>query len=170
MHQLRVAKHAIKVFKDMIQKKPENDSRKGHSDTVYYEIFWIGQNYGIMLTWQSKRNFPRTKFTSAILEDSRKNGKYYLGVIVCCVVLCCVDFANKWSKNNFEQLGLCPIWLLYLHLLRLYQQAIFDSYTLICCATNLCSCLYTSKENICLCCTKSMQVWDKKILCVVESL
>ena len=50
MHQLGVAKHAIKVFKDVIQKKPENDSRKGHHDSAYHKMSWIAQNYGIMLT------------------------------------------------------------------------------------------------------------------------
>ena len=89
MHQLGVAKRAIEVFKDMILRKPESDNRKGHRDAAFYEISRIAQNYGIMLSRQSDRSFPRTKFTSAILEDSRKNGKDYLGVIIIII-----NFAN----------------------------------------------------------------------------
>ena len=98
MHQLGVAKRAIEVFKEMILKKPDNDSRKGHRDAAYYEISRVAQNYGTMLSRQSDRNFPRTKF-HPILEDSRKNGKDYLGVILC-VVLTLLTNTAKTTLNN----------------------------------------------------------------------
>ena len=120
MHQLGVAKRAIEVFKDMIQKKPDNDSRKGHRDQAYYEISRISQIYGIMLTRQSDRSFPRTKFTSAILEDSRKNGKDYLGVIVCVVLTLLTNSAksmlNDWAFVDNPKINDC---------LKVFEQILF---------------------------------------------
>ena len=84
----------------MIQKKPDNDNRKtSRYYAAYFDISWIAQNYRIMLTQQSDRSFPRTKFTSAILEDSRKNGNDYLGVIIC-VVLTLLTNRAKTILNN----------------------------------------------------------------------
>ena len=83
----------------MILRKPENDHRKGHRDAAFYEISWISQNYGIMLSRQSDRSFLRTKFTSAIFEDSRKNGKDYLGVILCVVLTLLTSKAKTTLKD-----------------------------------------------------------------------
>ena len=84
MHQLGVAKRSLEVLKDSITKK--DDDRRGQRVQAQDQLSLIANKFGNMLLRQSDRNFPRTNFTSEILEHTKKNGKDYPGVILCLVL------------------------------------------------------------------------------------
>ena len=75
MHQLGVAKRAIEAFSDFVMGRidPETTRKqKGTCAKALQAISHLAQKYGAILTRQSDREFPPTKFTSPILMTTKK--------------------------------------------------------------------------------------------------
>ena len=86
MHQLGVAKRSIESFKDIVSRKPHKDAKSGHRKLAFSVISSLAQGYGHSLSRQSDRCFPRVRFSSSILTPTKKEGKDYIGIILCLVV------------------------------------------------------------------------------------
>ena len=85
MHQLGVAKRAVESFKEQISGRithiPYAPEFKGSAERCH-SIGILGQEYGALLSRQSDRDFPRTKFGTDILNNKRKEGHDFAGVII----------------------------------------------------------------------------------------
>ena len=85
MHQLGVSKRAIEAFSDFVMGRinPETTKKqKGTRTKALEAISHLAQKYGALLTRQSDREFPPTKFTSPILTATKKEGKEYAGMLL----------------------------------------------------------------------------------------
>ena len=85
MHQLGVAKRAVESFKSQISGSidtPYAPNFSGSGDKQH-GIGTLGQMYGGLLSRQSDRDLPRTKFGSDILNDKRKEGHDFSGILIC---------------------------------------------------------------------------------------
>ena len=88
MHQLGVAKRAVQNFKGLLQRKDrdkiENYPHEAHNALI--EMNHLALCYGAILTRQSDRNFPRTKFSTPVTAATKKEGKDYAGMILDLIV------------------------------------------------------------------------------------
>ena len=71
MAQLGCAKRAVESFNYLLK------GRVLQSDMVS-----IGQYYGALLSRQSERNFPRTKFGTSILSVTKQEGGDHAGILI----------------------------------------------------------------------------------------
>ena len=85
MHQLGVAKRAVESFKDQVSGKiPEIHYAadfKGNPEMCRL-MGLLGQEYGALLCRQSDRDFPRSKFGTDILNNKRKEGHDFAGILI----------------------------------------------------------------------------------------
>ena len=72
MHQLGVVKRTVESLKSLL---PNNDK---------FNI--IAVRFGGLISRQSNRCFPRTKFGSSVLQSAMKEGKHYDGMLLCILV------------------------------------------------------------------------------------
>ena len=99
MHQLGVAKRSIESFQLMVTKKPNKHSKSGRRQFAFSVISTIAQAYGHSLSRQSDRYFPRVRFSSSILTPTKKEGKDYIGIILCLVIA----LLSKEGKHTLNQ-------------------------------------------------------------------
>ena len=91
MHQLGVAKRAVESITDFVFGRTiiteEGETKVRAKRKVALEALTeLTRNYGAKLTRQSDRDFPRTKFTSNILQPAKKEGSDYAGILLSLVV------------------------------------------------------------------------------------
>ena len=98
MHQLGIAKQTIESF-ELFVKGQETD-RRGNRKHALQTIANIAQNYGALLSRQSDRNFPRTKFTTSFLTNTKKDGKDYAGIILCLIVAMMSGKENWYCRKK----------------------------------------------------------------------
>ena len=85
MHQLGVAKRAVESFKEQVSGKitdiPYATEFRGNPG-MCRSMGLLGQEYGALLCRQSDRDFPRSKFGTDILNNKRKEGHDFAGVLI----------------------------------------------------------------------------------------
>ena len=74
----------------MVSSLPQNNvgqrgdnPTRGNRARAFAEFSKVAVDYGYSLSHQSDRCFPRLRFTSEILNSTKKNGKDYPGIILC---------------------------------------------------------------------------------------
>ena len=91
MHQLGVAKRAVESISDFVFGRNniiEDGVTKVRANRAeaLESLTELTRNYGAKLTRQSDRDFPRTKFTSNILQATKKEGSDYAGILLSLIV------------------------------------------------------------------------------------
>ena len=102
MHQLGIAKRAVESFNDFVMGRlidPESKIR-GPRAAAFNTIGNLSQKYGAMLSRQSDRDFPRTKFSSSILSPTKKQGSDYAGILLCVVIAMLCGSGKDILCNN----------------------------------------------------------------------
>ena len=106
MLQLGTAKRAVESFARTVSSMPQNNvRRRGDNRTranraeAFAQFSKVAVNYGYSLSHQSDRSFPRLRFTSEILNPTKKNGKDYPGIILC-TTLALLSKKGKKILNN----------------------------------------------------------------------
>ena len=84
MHQLGSAKRAVESFSDFVKSLPPNPTI--NRTKLLRSIGKLAQQLGGLLSRQSDRDFPRTKFTSHILTTTKKEGSDYAGILLCLII------------------------------------------------------------------------------------
>ena len=91
MHQLGVAKRAVESISDFVFGRNNivldgvTKVRANRAEALE-SLTELTRNYGAKLTRQSDRDFPRTKFTSNILQATKKEGSDYAGILLSLIV------------------------------------------------------------------------------------
>ena len=88
MHQLGVSKRCIESFEFFLRKFKQIEGRKHHPNIIHNKISQLARDYGGLLSRQSERNLPRTRLTTDFLSTTMKEGKDYVGMILCLVIAC----------------------------------------------------------------------------------
>ena len=90
MLQLGTAKRAVESFAERVSSMPQNNvgrrgcnPKRGNRAKAFANFSKVAVDYGYSLSHQSDRCFPRLRFTSEILNPTKKNGKDYPGIILC---------------------------------------------------------------------------------------
>ena len=78
---------------------PESKIR-GPQAAAFNTIGNLSQKYGAMLSRQSDRDFPRTKFSSSILSPTKKQGSDYAGILLCVVIAMMCGSGKDILCNN----------------------------------------------------------------------
>lgn len=84
MHQLGSAKRAVESFEYFVKSLPANPTI--NRAKLHRLMGKLAQQHGGVLSRQSDRDFPRTKFTSQILTTTKKEGSDYAGILLCLIV------------------------------------------------------------------------------------
>lgn len=99
MHQLGCAKRAVEAFEQLILGRTVETvgEQKGRG---WKNLTVIAQQYGGLLSRQSDRAFPQTKFSSTfILSTTMKEGRHYAGILLCLIV----TMVSTIGKYNCRQ-------------------------------------------------------------------
>ena len=101
MHQLGCAKRAVEAFDDLINGKTvETGETKKICSQGWSNLTLIAQRYGALLSRQSDRAFPQTKFSSTfLLSTSMKEGRHYAGIMLCLIV----TIVSRIGKFNCKE-------------------------------------------------------------------
>jgi hypothetical protein len=101
MNQKGVMVRAVESFKYLIlngafvdsQGKAQSaaDFSKLKAKRTLLKFNALGHQIGLMLTRQSDRNFPRTKFANSLFSATKKTGSEQAGVILCLLIAICTD-------------------------------------------------------------------------------
>ena len=98
MHQLGAARRSVESFKIFVQSQQKD--KRGKREEARIELALLAKSYGGYLTRQSDRNFPRTKFSSSYLQDTKKQGNEYAGIILSIIVSIISTFGKSLLKNK----------------------------------------------------------------------
>ena len=109
MLQLGTAKRAVESFARTVSSLPQNNvGRRGDNRTranraqAFAKFSKLAVDYGYSMSHQSDRCFPRLRFTSEILNPTKKNGKDYPGIILCTTLA----LLSKKGKTILNDLAL----------------------------------------------------------------
>ena len=83
MLQLGGAKRAVESFAKAVLSMDPKKGKKAKRSVAFSKLSNLAMNHGQSLSHQSDRSFPRLRFTSEILNATKKNGKDYPGIILC---------------------------------------------------------------------------------------
>jgi len=90
MLQLGTAKRAVESFAERVSSMPQNNvgrrgcnPKRGNRAKAFANFSKVAVDRGHSLSHQSDRCFPRLRFTSEILNPTKKNGKDHPGIILC---------------------------------------------------------------------------------------
>jgi hypothetical protein len=104
MHQLGVAKRAVESFTDFVMGRThveiEGEPVVRRKTKALESFTTLTRNYGAKLTRQSDRDFPRTKFTSNILQPTKKEGSDYAGILLSLVVALSSNEGQQILQND----------------------------------------------------------------------
>ena len=105
MHQLGVEKCAVKAFELLIKGRIVNQhgkiAKKQTNITLSLDkISKLAYKYGGMLSRQSERNLPRTKFGTYILNTSQKEGHEYAGIVLNLLIAIVLDEEREILFNE----------------------------------------------------------------------
>ena len=104
MHQLGCAKRAVEAFEDLIKGRTV-DTDGDQKIRGWKNMTLIAQRYGALLSRQSDRAFPQTKFSSTfILSTAMKEGRHYAGILLCLIVtiVSTIGKLNCWERTNID--------------------------------------------------------------------
>merc|ERR1711884_232694 len=111
MLQLGTAKRAVKSFAKRVSSMPQNNvGQRGHNPKhgnrakAFANFSKVAVDCGHSLSHQSDRCFPRLRFTSEILNSTKKNGKDYPGIILCTTLA----LLSKKGKKILKDFALIP--------------------------------------------------------------
>ena len=113
--QLGTAKRAVESFARTVSTQPKNHGgRRGDNPTrgnrakAFAEFSKVAVDCGHSLSHQSDRCFPRLRFTSEILNSTKKNGTDHPGIILCTTLA----LLSKKGKKILNKMALidCQKW------------------------------------------------------------
>jgi hypothetical protein len=103
MHQLGCAKRAVEAFEDLVMGRTNKAINEGGKEKqkAYNNFDSIAQEYGAMLSRQSERDLPKTRFPSQqILNEKKKEGKDFAGILLCLMLALLSDVGIFNAENR----------------------------------------------------------------------